>query len=141
LDATRNSISSAARAVFSHKEVLKKKGCDLMEMLFQKGINWNDYPAFFKRGTYVQRREVIRKFTADEISKLPPKHAARTTPSLIYTRHDVSILEMPPILKVLNQEEVVFKGADPVTQGDSVGHQLEIVQFLCRRDTRIKKSC
>lgn len=33
-----------------------KSSSQMQELLFQKGVNWNDYPAFFKRGTFVLRR-------------------------------------------------------------------------------------
>lgn len=53
-DATRNSIQMSARTYFSHKECQNKSCPELQEMLFKKhGINWNDYPTFFKRGTYI----------------------------------------------------------------------------------------
>lgn len=51
LDATRNSIQMAAQAIFSHKELQGVSCEDIQEMLFQKGINWNDYPVACKRGT------------------------------------------------------------------------------------------
>ena len=52
LDATRNSIQMVGQANFSHKE-LQKKNCNMIqEMLFsEKGINWNDYPTYLKRGS------------------------------------------------------------------------------------------
>jgi tRNA(His) guanylyltransferase len=53
IDATRNSIQMAAQAVFSHKELLNKNNADMQEMLFQKGINWNNYPARCKRGQVI----------------------------------------------------------------------------------------
>lgn len=53
-DAARNSIQMAARCYYSHKQLIGKKRKDMHEMLFQKGINWNDYPRFFKQGTYIK---------------------------------------------------------------------------------------
>lgn len=51
-DATRNSIESAGQSQFSHKELHKKTCNQIQEMLFsEKGINWNDYPTSFKRGS------------------------------------------------------------------------------------------
>lgn len=52
LDATRNSIQMVGQANFSHKE-LQKKSCNMIqEMLFaEKGINWNDYSTYLKRGS------------------------------------------------------------------------------------------
>lgn len=49
-DCTKNSISMAAQSQFSHKELHGKNGKEMQEMLFQKGINWNEYPWQFKRG-------------------------------------------------------------------------------------------
>lgn len=54
-DATRNSIQAAGQAVFSHKELDCKSQSDIQEMLFQKGINWNDYFTDQKRGAFVRR--------------------------------------------------------------------------------------
>ena len=54
-DATRNSIQAAGQAQFSHKELEGKSQSDIQEMLFQKGINWNDYTTPEKRGTFIIR--------------------------------------------------------------------------------------
>jgi tRNA(His) 5'-end guanylyltransferase len=115
-DATKNSISMAAQTVYSHKELHKKHQGDMQEMLFQKGINWNDYPAFFKRGTFIQKRSVERAFTCDEIDKLPPKHEAHTNPDLKIERSDYVELDMPPFGKVTNKIGVLFGGEEPRTE-------------------------
>lgn len=53
-DATRNSVSMAAQAKFSHRQLHGKSGSEMQEMLWSEhGINWNDYPDRFKRGTAV----------------------------------------------------------------------------------------
>lgn len=52
-DASRNSVSMAAQSVYSHKELFKKSTSDQQEMLFQKGINWNDYPLNARRGSAI----------------------------------------------------------------------------------------
>lgn len=54
-DASRNSVQMAARSIFSHKECENKNNSELQEMLFQEGINWNDFPTYFKRGLCVVR--------------------------------------------------------------------------------------
>lgn len=54
-DATRNSIQSAGQAFFSHKELDHKSQSDIQEMLFQRGVNWNDYSTYEKRGAFVRR--------------------------------------------------------------------------------------
>lgn len=113
-DATKNSITMAARTCYSDKQLFGKHGGQMQEMLHQKGINWNDYPAFFKRGTYIQRRVLATPFTTDELDKLPPLHHARQNPSLVIERSEFRPLDMPPISKVINRVGVVFDGLDPI---------------------------
>lgn len=53
-DATKNSISMVGQANFSHKELHQKNTSEVQDMLMlQKGINWNDEPAGFKRGRVI----------------------------------------------------------------------------------------
>ena len=61
LDATRNSIQMVGQANFSHKELQNKSCNDIQDMLHeQKGINWNDYPTVYKRGTAcIKNRKII----------------------------------------------------------------------------------
>jgi tRNA(His) 5'-end guanylyltransferase len=114
-DATKNSVSMAAAAHYSHADLMGKNSQQKQEMLHAIGVNWNDYPARFKRGIYVQRRTEIRPFRADEIALLPPKHNARATPDLSVERTLCCVLEMPPLDSVLNREDVIFDGATPIT--------------------------
>ena len=88
----------------------------MQEMLWEKGVNWNDYPAFFKRGTFIQKQKVYRKFSQDEIQKLPKNHQARTNPELEVERSVFRQLEMPPFSKVKNRVEVVFSGAEHILE-------------------------
>lgn len=56
-DATRNSISMAAQAYFSHKQLHGKSTGEMQDMLWsQHGVNWNDYDPRFKRGTLVSSK-------------------------------------------------------------------------------------
>jgi tRNA(His) 5'-end guanylyltransferase len=118
LDAFKNAVSSAARYYYSHKELDGKTGNEKQEMLFAKGINFNDYPAFFKRGTFVQKRRSIRKFTPAELAVLPPKHNGRVNPDLEIERTDVIEVDMPSFSKVTNRVEVVFDGATPIVKNE-----------------------
>lgn len=53
-DATRNSIQMVAQSNFSQKE-LQGKNCNIIQDMLheQKGINWNDYPTVYKRGSCI----------------------------------------------------------------------------------------
>jgi tRNA(His) guanylyltransferase len=108
LDASKNSISMLAQSMYSHKQLQHKNRSEMQEMIFQKGDNWNNYPAFFKRGTFIQRAKEIRKFTKSELKSLPPKHDARKNPDLMIERTTVKKIEMPPFNKVTNRNEVML---------------------------------
>jgi len=121
LDATRNSVSMAAQSMFSHKELQGKNCAEMHDMMHEKGTNWNDYPAFFKRGSYIQRRHVDRPFTMYEIEKLPAKHMARTNPDLRVVRSDYIEIDMPPLTRVINRNDVIFRGEEPKILSDVSG--------------------
>jgi tRNA(His) 5'-end guanylyltransferase len=66
-DTVKNSISSVAQTMFSHKELHGKNGKEKQEMMFKKdGTNWNDFDSKLKRGrliwkiTYEKEPDVIR---------------------------------------------------------------------------------
>lgn len=118
-DATKNSITMAASAYYSHKELMGKNGPQKHDMLHAKGMNWNDYPSLFKRGAYVQRRTESVPFSAAEIDRLPEKHEARTNPALVVERSVCVVLDMPPFTSIANREAVVFDGAQPIQAGSA----------------------
>lgn len=70
-DVSRNSIQMVGQANFSHKELHKKSRNDIQDMLMtQKGINWNDFPTYQKRGSCCVKREFwIDKNDGEEFSK------------------------------------------------------------------------
>ena len=85
----------------------------------EHGINWNDYPVFFKRGTYARRVAFERKLTQEELDKLPPRHNARNNPDLLVTRSEVTEVDMPVFSKVTNRVGVIFNGETPVVENDN----------------------
>ena len=70
LDATRNSIQMVGQAMFAHKELHGKSCNDIQDMLVeQKGINWNNFPAYKKRGTCVVKEDYYIYIDEDGITK------------------------------------------------------------------------
>lgn len=57
-DATRNSIEMVGRRYFSARQ-LHDKNCDMVQdILFtEKGVNWNDYPTYKKRGSCILKEK------------------------------------------------------------------------------------
>lgn len=125
LDATKNAISMAASAYYSAKQLHGKNGSEKQEMLFAKGINFNDYPAFFKRGTFLRRFTRERELSADEIDHIPAKH--RPEPGATFLRSSVEPLNMPRFGSVINREAVIFDGADYEIIGEKSDEHLGLV--------------
>ncbi len=116
-DAVKNSISMAVRTYYTHKECDKKNSSEKQDMLWKKGINWNDYPAYFKRGQYIQIKAFRQKFTAEELKNLPPKHDAHKNPEMEFTRRRIVELQIPPLSKIQNSIEVLYEEANPIVEG------------------------
>jgi len=75
-DTVKNSISSVAQSMFSHKELNGKNGNQKQEMMFQKdGTNWDGFDPKLKRGRmitkeiYEKEPDVIR---TRYVSNAPP---------------------------------------------------------------------
>jgi tRNA(His) 5'-end guanylyltransferase len=110
-DATKNAVSMAARAHFPHSRLQGKSGSQMREMLMlEHGVNFDDYPARFKRGAYVQRRTVARELDASVLSGIPEGRR----PSGPVFRNETVVLDMPPLRQVPNRVEVLLDGAEPV---------------------------
>ena len=120
-DATKNSIYMAARAYYSDKQLLNKNSSEKQDLLMEKGVNWNDYPVFFKRGSYAKRTTVQRTLTKEELDELPEHHNARKNPDLVVTRTEIKEIYMPVFSKVVNREAVIFDGAEPVIFDSNTG--------------------
>jgi len=113
-DATKNSISMAARSVYSHNDLMNKNGDQMKEMLLEKGIDWNDYGSYFKRGSFFQRKAKWIHLDAELLAMIPEDRR----PDGPVQRHEIVDLNMPPFVEVRNRVEVIFDKADPITEGD-----------------------
>lgn len=112
-DATKNSIQMAGHHYFSNAQLHKKNTSEIQEMLWsQHNVNWNDYPTFFKRGTYVGwvRLEGNRRLSQGEIDILPPKHQARFNGGYINKSTRVQRIYdgLPPITKLTDPVHFFF---------------------------------
>jgi tRNA(His) guanylyltransferase len=111
-DATKNSITMAAAAYYADRELDGKNSSVKQEMLWQKGVNWNDFPGFFKRGTYLQRRTYERTLSDEERARIPEPH--RPPIGATFQRTQVVELDLPPVRRIANLSAVLFERADPV---------------------------
>ena len=101
LDATRNSIESAARSHYSHKQLHGINGKEMQKMLLEKDVNWNDYPSHFKRGTYYKKVMMMKP--------IPEKYRKQGEPIEV-ERGVVIEMDWPPLIKTENRIELLFNG-------------------------------
>jgi tRNA(His) 5'-end guanylyltransferase len=85
-DAVRNSISSLAHCYFSDNALMNKSTKERLTMLQDINIIWDTYPLFYKEGSLLVKEKELRKFTDDELEKLPEKHEAISNPDLLVER-------------------------------------------------------
>ena len=109
-DATRNSISSVAQSLYSHKELNGKKTDEMQEMIFQKGINWNDYSPREKRGSAIRRveKQYVRKGTTVNVT---PKTVI-IPESSTYTRN---VWEADQETPIFTQDREYLRNLMPIT--------------------------
>lgn len=105
LDCVRNSIEMAGHSVFSCRELYKKNCKQIVSMLYESGIVWEDYPEFFKRGTYVKRITSKKQFL--NVDELPKNHEARKNPEGYVTRSSVETVRPEKRLIDMSHEDRV----------------------------------
>ena len=103
-DATRNSLTLAVHSVYSHKECQNAGYAKKHDMLMEKGINWNDYPSFFKRGTYVKRSKVMKHLSEAELAAIPEKYR----PTGEVCRSEMQELSIPPLESIDDKVSLLF---------------------------------
>lgn len=101
-DAVRNSISSVAQSLYSPKQLNGVKTDQMQEMIFQKGINWNDYDFRKKRGAVIGKVEKVFTKPSNHYdpntSYIPSHHT--------FTRNVWEVLETP----IFTQDRTFIKG-------------------------------
>ena len=100
-DAIKNSITMAASAFFSHKDLHGVNGTTKKDMLRDIGAPYESMPVSFRRGSYVQRVKTTRTLTADELMFIPEKHR----PVGPIERTDIQVVQLP---------EIGNRGEDPL---------------------------
>jgi tRNA(His) guanylyltransferase len=111
-DATKNAISMAAYSMFSHKSLQNKNSAEKIALMNEAGVDFRDYPGFFREGTFVRRVVEQRTLTEDERQMIPEKN--RPPADQQFTRSKVVTVDLFGFRNFANREEVLFDGAEPV---------------------------
>jgi tRNA(His) 5'-end guanylyltransferase len=109
MDARKNAISMVAQSKFSHKKLHGKDQKAMLAMLAEIGVEFESFPASFRRGSFVRRHTVERLLTDEEIARIPERHR----PDGPVMRSEMLVIDMPPFNTVANRVDVIFDGADP----------------------------
>ncbi|WP_164749185.1 MULTISPECIES: tRNA(His) guanylyltransferase Thg1 family protein [unclassified Mesorhizobium] len=104
IDARKNAIQMAAAKHFSPTALHRKNGDDQVAMLREIGVDFDDFPAFFRRGTLIKRVKVRREMTAEELERIPPQYR----PSGPIDRTDVIEVEMPDLRGIDDRAALLF---------------------------------
>lgn len=111
-DAIKNAVSMAASAYYSHKVLHGKNSMEKIAMLKEKGIDWNDYPLFFKSGTYAMRKHIEVEMS-EEMKAFKGNEGKET-----YLRSHIENFHLPRLKKMENYQNTLF---DPVFEEHKVG--------------------
>ncbi len=112
-DAIKNSVSMVAVNEYGHKFLVGKNTRDKLDLLHARGINWNDYPQFFKEGSFIKRVLITRSLSDDELDRIPNQYR----PKEPVTRSRVVQMELPPFEQILNKVGFVFDDQVPIIIG------------------------
>lgn len=104
IDARKNAIQMAAAEHFSPKALHKKHGDDQIAMLREAGVDFEAFPAFFRRGTLIKRVNVCREMTAEELERIPVQYR----PTGPIDRTDVVEVPMPELRGVEDKAALLF---------------------------------
>lgn len=100
LDATRNSVSSLARAHFSHRELQNRSAFEMQRMLdSERGISWMTQDPRFRYGTVIFRDQRTEDVTfvrdgVEHVARDVTRHIWEAIPA---TDHDI-LLHLEPCL-------------------------------------------
>lgn len=115
LDCAKNAISQVASTFLSHNQLHKLNSSQKQELLFkEKGINFNDIGAKFKRGTWIRNINIEVNLSDDELNNIPEKH--RPSGPVIRSKLEVLTDAVPPFNKVINKTGFIFNKEQPIKQ-------------------------
>jgi tRNA(His) 5'-end guanylyltransferase len=103
LDCRKNAVSMAAHTHFSHKSLQGKKSEEKIEMLFQKGITFSDYPSQFRNGLFVVKRRMTKSLSQEDLARIPElfrSHVESVERSVYVKYTDVVLQKMETVEEI-----------------------------------------
>lgn len=109
-DAKKNAISMAAHEIFGHKKTLGKNGEEKIDMMNELGIDFNDYPNFFKFGTFVRNESY--EMSIDDLNL--PVDVKEKQKSDTFIRNKVVELDLGDFSDIGNKVAFIFDKEKPI---------------------------
>ena len=112
-DCRKNAISMVARSLYSHKELHGKNGQDMLEMIAQKGINYErDIDWQYREGVFVRK-------TVTESEVLVDYHGGKE----MVMRSSYECVGIPLLSDLENPVDVIFFGKESKPKEVNAIHQ------------------
>jgi tRNA(His) guanylyltransferase len=105
-DCTRNSISTVAQSLYSHNQLNGKSSNEMQEMIFQKGINWNDLPVGQKRGRLIAPVPTMIEVKREQYEKAKDKTGFYLRDGKVFVKKSKWKVIEPPIF---SQEKTLIR--------------------------------
>lgn len=115
MDARKNAISMVAHSMFSHKSLQGKSGKEKLEMInAADGMKFEDYSPVLRRGAFMRR--VSQETVMPETIRMAIPEKNRPEAGSMMMRSSIQVIDMPVFTRVLNRNEVIFEGANPIVE-------------------------
>ena len=108
-DCRRNAVQSVGHWRYGHKWMLRRSIGEVSEQLTADGIGMDTWPRHHRDGVALARIRTLRRFTAEELDRLPGKHAARKDPQLEVERTETTRIDGPDYRDEEHVRAMVFE--------------------------------
>ncbi len=108
-DAMKNSVSMAASAHYTPKELHGLHTKDRLRLLEEKGVIFNDYPLHLRKGVYFHRQPRMVKLDQATLDKIPP---GKAPPDGMVIRRSVELAKFETLLGLTEDEQRAIFGMD-----------------------------
>jgi tRNA(His) 5'-end guanylyltransferase len=105
-DAVKNAVSTAACTVATARELAGLKHRERLDILKQRGFDWDGLPNSYKHGAYVRRMARFEEIDEITLAKIPA--TKRPASGTLVLRHDVRVDEQLLSIKQLDNVEGFF---------------------------------
>lgn len=99
-DCVRNSISMTAQSLYSHNELNGVNTTKMQDLCIEKGVNWNDLPAGFKRGRMIWKENYETEINNEKFSGSVTRSRWAINPAIWITKERAKFSRLIPRRKV-----------------------------------------